>query len=408
MTTIIPQTLKGFRDFLPPDALKRQYLIKKVREVFELYGFEPIETPALEYLETFTGNIGEDEKMFFKFEDQGGRKVALRYDQTVPTCRFIAQYRGKVVFPFKRYQIQTVWRAEKPQKGRYREFLQCDADIFGLPQPEADGEVIALTLDLYKNFGFKDFVVKINDRALFKNIPYEVIVAIDKLAKIGKEKVLEEIIEKGYSKKEAETFLKTMQTIKPNETIQRIFTYLKNLGFSEKNFVFDPTIARSFNYSTGPIWEVAIPGYEVGSVLGGERYDKLIGRFQKDDIEGTGFAIGFDRTLEAMNQFNLFPALKSVAQVLVTIFSPALAKKSLEITASLRNNNIKTEVYLDFTARLDKQLKYANRKNIPFVLIIGPEEAKKGTVKIKDMKTGEQKEVEQAELIKLVKLDQLV
>lgn len=403
MTTINPQTLKGFRDFLPTEALKRQYLIKKIREVFELYGFEPIETPALEYLETFTGNIGEDEKMFFKFEDQGGRKVALRYDQTVPTCRFIAQYKNEITFPFKRYQIQTVWRAEKPQKGRYREFLQCDADIFGLPQPEADAEVIALTLDLYKNFGFKDFVVKINDRALFKKIPYEVIVAIDKLVKIGREKVIEEIVRKGFTKKQAEDFLLTTQNIKPNETLNRIFAYLKNLGFSEENFVFDPTIARSFNYSTGPIWEVVIPGYEVGSVLGGERYDKLIGRFQNQDIEGTGFAIGFDRTLEAMDQFNLFPNLKSVAQVLVTVFSPDLAKKSLTITANLRNNNVKTEVYLDFTAKLDKQLKYANRRNIPFVLIIGPEEVKRGAVKIKNMSTGEQMETNIKDLVSKLK-----
>ena len=182
---ITPQILKGFRDFLPIDAMKRQYVVNIIRKTFELYGFEPLETPAIEYLEVFTGNIGEDEKLFYKFEDTGGRKVALRYDQTVPTCRLIAQYPDKITMPFKRYQIQTVWRAEKPQKGRYREFLQCDADIFGVDDRASDGETIALTIDIFKNLGFKKPIAVINDRALYKDMPYKAIVAIDKLEKIG-------------------------------------------------------------------------------------------------------------------------------------------------------------------------------------------------------------------------------
>lgn len=400
---IKPQTLKGFRDFTPVQTLKRQYLISKIREVFELYGFEPIETPALEYLETFTGNIGEDEKLFFKFEDQGGRKVALRYDQTVPTARYIAQYLPTITFPFKRYQIQSVWRAEKPQRGRYREFLQCDADIFGIAEPEADGEIIALTIDLYRNFGFKDFVVKINDRALFKDIPYSVIVAIDKLAKIGKEKVVEEIVKKGFTEKQAERFLTIVATVKPNDTLKRVFTYLKNLGFSEKNFVFAPEIARSFNYSSGPIWEVVIPEYTAGSVLGGERYDKLIGRFQSQDVPATGFAVGFDRTLEAMDQCGLFPDLRASAKVLVTIFSKQLLGDSLKVASSLRQNKIKTDIYLNVGAKLDKQLKYADKKGIPYVVIIGPDEIKQNKIKLKNMKTGQQQAVTNTELLKLVK-----
>ncbi|MBI3620179.1 histidine--tRNA ligase [Candidatus Roizmanbacteria bacterium] len=395
---IKPMTLKGFRDFLPEAALKRQYLIGKIREVFELYGFLPLETPALEYLETFSGNIGEDEKLFFKFEDQGGRKVALRYDQTVPTCRVIAQYRNLITLPFKRYQIQTVWRAEKPQKGRYRELLQCDADIFGVTGPQADAEVIALTLDLYKNFGCKNFMVKINDRSLFRTMPYEVIVTIDKLKKIGKEGVLEEIEKKGFNKTQAAEFLSTLMNAKPNETLKTIFTYLKSAGFSQENFSFDPTIARSFNYSTGPIWEVVIPEYDAGSVLGGERYDKLVGRFQNQDVPATGFAIGFDRTLEALEELKLLPQEKTKTKVLVTIFSPELAPESLRIAATLRQNGIKTDVYPNFDSKLDKQLKYADITGIPYIIIIGPQEKEKGVVKLKNFRSGEQQELTIAKL----------
>src|SRR3989344_9586614 len=210
---ITPQILKGFRDFLPIEAMKRQYVINIIRKTFELYGFEPLETPAIEYLEVFTGNIGEDEKLFYKFEDSGGRKVALRYDQTVPTCRLIAQYPDKITLPFKRYQIQTVWRAEKPQKGRYREFLQCDADIFGVDGSTADGETIALSIDIYKNLGFKKPIAIINDRELYKDIPYKAIVAIDKLEKIGDEGVIKELVEKGYKKEEAGSLLDSVKRI---------------------------------------------------------------------------------------------------------------------------------------------------------------------------------------------------
>lgn len=402
MNTIKPQTLKGFRDFFPEQSYKREFLINKIREVFELYGYQPIETPALEYLETFSGNIGEDEKLFFKFEDLGGRKVALRYDQTVPSCRFVAQYFNNITFPFKRYQIQAVWRAEKPQKGRYREFIQCDADIFGVADPEADAETIAVTLDLYKNFGFKDFVVKINDRDLFKDYPYEVIVIIDKIGKIGQDNAIEDIISKGYSKEDALSFINKLLNIKPSDKLNKIFSYLKNLGFSENNYTFDSSIARSFNYSNGPIWEVVIPGFTSGSVLGGERYDKLVGKFQNQDVPATGFALGFDRTLEAMEQFGLLPELKTKTQVLVTIFSEDLLNESLKVSSVLRKNKIYTDLYPQSKTKLDKQLKYANKLGIPYVAIIGPEEAKKNTIQLKNMKTGDQKELNINELIKYI------
>lgn len=252
-TKITPQILKGFRDFFPEDAMKRQYVIDIIRKTFELYGFEPIETPAIEYLEVFTGNIGEDEHLFYKFADVGGRQVALRYDQTVPTCRFIAQYPDKITMPFKRYQIQTVWRAEKPQKGRYREFLQCDADIFGVDDRAADGETIALTIDIFKNLGFKKPIALINDRDLYKDIPYKAIVAIDKLEKIGEKGVVEELVKKGYSELEAKKLLNKVVSYKPTGNLEKVFSFLDSYGM-KSNYTFKPTLARSFSYSTGTIW----------------------------------------------------------------------------------------------------------------------------------------------------------
>ena len=403
---IIPRTLKGFRDFLPSEIFKREFLKKNITEVFELYGFEPIETPALEYLETFAGNIGEEEKLFYNFTDQGGREVALRYDQTVPTCRLVAQHTDKIQLPFKRYQIQTVWRAEKPQKGRYREFLQCDADIFGVAEAEADAEVMALSLNIYQKLGFKEYILKVNDRSLFADIPYKVIVAIDKLAKIGRDGVIEEIIKKGYSRSEAEDYLKQIDKIQPNQTIKTIFKYLENLGVTKDKYTFDPSLARSFSYSTGPIWEVIIPGFTAGSVLGGERFDQLISRFQKNEVPATGFGLGFDRTVEAMEQFNLFPDLKTKTTALVTVFSSKLLEQSLGIIKTLRDNQINSELYSNLKDRLDKQFKYADKKNIPYVLIIGEDEIKKDKVRLKEMASGKQKLLTKTELIQFFKEQQ--
>jgi histidyl-tRNA synthetase len=395
---ITPQTLKGFRDFLPIEAMKRQYVVSIIRRTFELYGFEPLETPAIEYLEVFTGNIGEDEKLFYKFEDTGGRKVALRYDQTVPTCRLIAQYPDKITLPFKRYQIQTVWRAEKPQKGRYREFLQCDADIFGVDDRASDGETIALTIDIFKNLGFKKPVAIINDRALYKDIPYKAIVAIDKLEKIGEEGVIAELIRKGYSPEDAKKLLKQVSSSQPNEDLKKIFKFLDDYGMKE-NYQFKPTLARSFSYSTGTIWEIVAEGFESGSLAGCERFDSLVSRFSNQNVPAVGFAVGFDRTVLAMEELGLFPDIKTTSKVLVTIFEEKLLSKSQELTQILRKNKINTDLYSDPGVKLDKQLKYANKKGIPYVIIIGPEEIEKKTFVLKDMKTGEQFKLNKVELI---------
>lgn len=403
MNTILP--LKGFRDFLPAEAIKRKWLKDKLAGIFSTWGFAPLETPTLEPLEIFVGAIGEDEKLFFKFKDQGERDVALRYDQTVPTCRVIAQYQNQLTFPFKRYQIQPAFRAEKPQKGRYREFTQADADIFGVKTPDADAEVIALSLEIYRQLGFKNALVRINSRALFRDMPYDAIVSIDKIKKIGDDGVLSEMEKKGITLDKAKEYLSYVKNLKPNEELSLILTYLKDYGFSEDWFEFDPTIARSFSYSMGPIWEVEIPdaGYNM-SVLGGERYDGLLEKFAGRDIGGTGFAVGFDRTLEAAEIMGLIPSLTTAGQVLVTIFSEEQRAYSQQIAKILREKRVCADLY-PAADKLEKQLKYANKTNIPFVIIAGSEEQSKQTVMLKNMQTKEQKEVPLIELPSLFSTD---
>lgn len=375
---------------MPENALKREWLKNKISATFQKWGYDPIETPTLEPLELFENQIGEDEKLFYKFKDQGKREVALRYDQTVPACRLVGQYSQTLPMPFKRYQIQPAFRAEKPQKGRYREFLQCDADIFGVKSPIADAEVIALSLDVYKDLGFSNAKVLINDRALLKDIPYKALVSLDKLNKIGKDAVSAELIKKGFGEN-SKKYLDYIANIKPNETIKTILNYLDAYGFNKKQFAFDPTIIRSFSYSTGPIWEVVIPEFLAGSVLGGERYDKLAKNISGTDIPGTGFALGFDRTLEAMEQFGLIPNIKTSTRVLVTVFSEDFFETSLKTAKYLRDNLINVELYPYENTRLDKQLKYADKKKIPYAIIIGPNEAEKNLVTIKNLTTKEQK-----------------
>lgn len=393
------QTLKGFRDFLPADALKRQWLRDQIVKVFEKWGYDPLETPTLEPLELFAGQIGEDEKLFFKFTDNGGRDVALRYDQTVPTCRVVGQYAATLPMPFRRYQIQPAFRAENTQRGRYREFIQCDADIFGTTSPLADAEVIALSLDIYRQLGFPQAMALINDRSLLKNIPYLAIVAIDKLDKIGESGVIVDMVAKNISEPDAQSYLSQVTSLKPNDTLRSIFTYLNAAGFEDTWYKFEPTLARSFSYSSGPIWEIKIPNFTAGSVLGGERFDNLVEKISGKNIPGTGFGLGFDRTLEAAMQFNLVPDLKTNTKILVTIFSPDLLTPSLELATKLRSQNISCELYPDPTVKLDKQLKYASQKGIPYVAIMGPEEVSQNLVTLKDLNSSTQTKISLENLI---------
>lgn len=396
------QTLKGFRDFLPTDAVKRTWVKNKMIKVAEAWGYEPIETPTLETYSLFKGEIGEDEKLFYKFEDLGGREVMLRYDQTVPTCRYVAANQNSLTFPFKRYQCQSVFRAENTQRGRYREFTQFDVDIFGVAGASADAEVIAENLETYLSIGFKKPVVIFNNRDLMKGIPYEAIVAIDKLKKIGEEGVIDDMVKKGIPNTTAKEYFKKVLEIKPDETVKTIINYLEKSGYGSEFYRFEPTLARSFSYSQGPIWEIVIEDYTVGSVGGGERYDGMMERLTGCKIPGTGIAFGFDRTVEAADQLELIPTEKTTTKLLLTIFSVETLGETLKLAQTLRDSKINAEVYPE-TVRLDKQLKYADKKGIPYVVIIGPEEIKENKVVLKNLKTKEQIKTTAENLISLVK-----
>lgn len=398
------QTLKGFRDFLPKEAKKRQFVINTLKKVFESYGFEPLETPALEYEEILLGKYGDEgDKLMYRFTDLGGRKVALRYDQTVPLARVVAEYGNELPIPFKRYQIQNVWRAENTQRGRFREFLQCDADIVGSKSLLSDAEVINVAVKALEALGFKNFKVLINDRNNFSyfqkqfnlspNQLTNVIRAIDKVKKIGNEGVIKELTNKGIPVEGAEQIVNSFVNIKPTEDLIQIFKNLKKLGIEEERIQFDPSLARGLDYYTSLIFEIEIEGYTAGSVCGGGRYDNLIGMFSGKEIPAVGFAFGFDRLIEAVEEFNLISNDLITTKVLVTIFNLELLEKSLEVSNLLRSKGISTEIYLNEKTDLNKQLKYANQKGIPFAVIIGPNEVQKNEVTLKNLKTREQKTV---------------
>lgn len=381
--------LKGFRDFLPQEMAARLWLKKRLVEIFTSWGYEPMETPTLESLSLFQGQIGEDEKLFFSFQDNGGRQVALRYDQTVPTARALGRFSQELTFPFRRYQIQPSFRAEKPQAGRFREFVQCDADIFGDASPYADAEMIALSLDIYRQLGFPQATVFINDRSLFADIPYSAISSIDKLDKLSPDEVIAEMVTKGITQDQARNYLAHVQNLKPNATINIILDYLKSYGFDESWFQFSPTIARAFSYSQGPIWEIKLPLYPSGTVLGGERYDGLVQKITNQSIAGTGFGLGFDRTLEAAIASDLVPHYQPQTQVLIIPMDPSALPYSQSIANQCRQLGLSTEL-ADPTVSISKHLKYASRRALPSTIIIGQEEIDNQTITLKNLATGEQ------------------
>lgn len=394
------QTLKGFRDFLPAEKRGRDLVESSIKSTFELYGFEPLETPTLEYSELLLGKYGtEADKLVYSFEDRGGRQVALRYDQTVPTARVLAQYQNELGKGFRRYQIQPVFRADKPQKGRYREFVQCDADIFGVTIPLADAEIIAVYYSIYKNLGLSDIVIEINDRDTListlspfasDTVPvYSIIQSIDKLDKLTVTEVTAELVAKGMSEKDAVQALANIESARPSPNLESILDAVKALGVPAANLKFNPTIARGLDYYTGMIFEGKIPK-ESGSVGGGGRYDKLIENLGGPSIPAVGFGLGFDRTVEVLMSRSLIPSSNQTTSTLVTIFSENLQGQSLKVASKLRNAGINTELYPDPSDKLDKQFKYADKKSIPYAIVIGEDEIKNNMVTLKSLATREQ------------------
>lgn len=403
------QTLKGFRDFLPSEKRDRDYVKNKIVEVFERFGFEPLETPTLEYASLLLGKYGDEaDKLVYTFSDRGERQVALRYDQTVPTARILAQYQSQLPKYFRRYQIQNVFRADKPQKGRYREFTQCDIDIFGSTSALADSEILACSFFAYQALGFKDINLNLNDRQVLVSTlePYatsavnvfSLIQTIDKLDKKSREEVIAELVEKGLAENAAKDALAKLESAQPSANLQAIIDAAVALGVDKKALVFNPFLARGLDYYTGMIFEIILKEYGAGSCGGGGRYDQLINNLGGIDIPAVGVAFGFDRTVEAARALNLLPKNPATSQFLVTIFSGELQNIALETANKLRRANLKVEVYPSVD-RLGKQFKYADQKQIPFVIIIGDEEAKQEKIVIKDLATGMQTTLTTSELI---------
>jgi histidyl-tRNA synthetase len=425
MNTITPRTLKGFRDFLPADMKVRQRVIALFRQVFESYGYEPLETPTLEHADILLGKYGDEaEKLIYQFEDRGGRKVAMKYDLTVPTCRVVAQYGDKIPLPFKRYQIQPVWRADNTQKGRFREFFQCDADTIGSSSMLADAEFIQMGLEIMGKLGFTNYVARINNRKFIDGLVqyagatseqfYTICIAIDKLEKIGLEGVTAEMEQKGVSK---DVIQKIMEVVSLKGTnmelitaltsmmknipaaqeglseLSTIFSYLETAGVKEELYMFDLSIIRGLSYYTGPVWEFTVRDGGVGSVAGCGRYDKLVGLYLGRDIPATGGSFGIERLFEVIKERGMLQGEDNKLE-LVTIFAPDLAKQSLALVAMLRKQGKSVLLYPDEATKLDKQLKYANKKGIDTVYILGPEEIANKSVKVKNMKTGEQTTLE--------------
>lgn len=423
---IKPQPPKGFRDFYGPEIRLRRQVINIFQSVFESYGYEPLETPAMEYAETILGKYGKEaDKLVYRLQDPGGRELALMFEMTASACRFVAQNRNKLIFPFKRYQIQKAWRAEKPQKGRFREFIQCDADIWGTTSVTVDAEFMEMGTIIMQKLGFKDFVTRINNRKLINAIAkyagatnkqfYDIMISVDKLAKIGIEGVREELEQRGIDKEVSSKLLEIVNLKGENrkllaqvkkilaefpegvegvegiEELEQIFDILVESGFNKKFFRFDPSIIRGLAYYTGPVWEVEVIEGGVGSVAGCGRYDTLTKMISGVDIPASGGSFGIERICEVLKDRRMVSIPTSIIKVLVTIFSTELAPESRKIARQLRTSGINTEVYIEPNVKLDKQLKYADRKGIPYVVIMGPEEVEKNKVTVKNMKTGSQK-----------------
>lgn len=401
------QTLKGFRDFLPETMVVRNYVKKILVESFEKFGFEPLETPALEYATTLMGKYGEEaDKLVYAFTDQGDRQIGLRYDLTVPTAKVLAIYGNELPLPFKRYQLQSVYRAEKPQKGRYREVLQCDCDTFGTDSPIADAEIIAVIYEILTRLNFKKYSIRINSRTVLRQILTDsgidqdqntVLQSLDKFQKIGQDGVTKELISKGLDIGKINQIFELIKSIKPDQELQQVFDQIKLLGVPDTAYIFDPTMVRGLDYYTGTIFETYVEEPKIGSITGGGRYDNLVEVLGGPNIPAVGTTIGLDRIVDCIIELNLLPDLqKTTTKIMIANFGQD--EQSLKLASLLRQNNINTLLY-PTAEKLGKQFKYASDKNIPFVAVIGPDEAQNNQVTIKNMSTGEQKTIEQGEII---------
>lgn len=428
---IKPRTLKGFRDFLPEAMLRREWLIDTARAVYRSYGFAPIDTPALEYSEILLGKGGdESDKQLYRFEDRGGRDIAMRFDLTVPLARFIAQHVGVVGTPFKRYHVGPVWRAENPQRGRYREFMQCDFDTIGTESTYADVETILVIHDLFIAFGFERFTVRINNRKVLNGMletlgiadrSAAVLRAIDKLPKIGVDGVVDELEESaGVDRGESMKILDFAQISGSNAQVlaaleaavgssptgrsgvaelAAVVTGTMAAGMPQERLVLDVSIARGLDYYTGTVVETFLTDLpEIGSCCSGGRYDDLASVYTNHRLPGIGASVGVDRLLAAMDELEAGASRTGAADVLVAFFDAERGNDYVALGGQLRNAGFSVEVYPE-AKKLRNQFKYAERRGHRLIVIVGPDEWAADTAQIRDLATGESREVERERLV---------
>ncbi len=396
------KTLKGFRDFLPQQANVRKKVKELLVETFESFGYGLLETPTLEFQSVLLGKYGDEaDKLVYKFDDPGKRKVGLRYDLTVPLARVVSQYKYQLPLPFKRYQIQNVFRADKPQKGRYREITQCDIDIVGSSSPLSDAEIVAIIEKCLMKLGLAEFTIRINSRQVLfavmeqAGVPKDkalfVIQSIDKLDKKTREEVEAELTTKGIASKTIKQIFSSLEKARPDKYLQEVINLLSELNVRKSSWKFDPTLARGLDYYTGPIFETVVTKPKIGSITGGGRYDQLLNLLGGTDLPAVGTTIGLDRVVDVILDQNLWTDnILTPTQVLVSAFDASLKKYSLEILNELRDKGLKTEIYLNYQDKLSDQLKYADKKGIQYVIIAGPDEYKNKKITVKNLKTREQ------------------
>ncbi len=452
-----PSIPKGTRDFNPEEVSRRNYIFSTIKEAFSLYGFQPIETPSFENSDTLMGKYGEEgDRLIFKILNSGDflskvndnlytekdsskitssiSEKALRYDLTVPFARYVVQHQNEITFPFKRYQIQPVWRADRPQKGRFREFFQCDADVVGSTSLWQEVEFVQLYDAVFSKLGLKGVTIKINNRKILSGIAETIgaedklidfTVALDKLDKIGEEGVKKEMREKGISEDALQKLqplfsltgsaaeqLKSLKALLSNSKtgiqgvgeLKFITDNIETLGLQTASLQIDVTLARGLNYYTGAIFEVSAPAeVNMGSIGGGGRYDDLTGIFGLKDMSGVGISFGLDRIYLVLEELNLFPETVSEnSKALFINFGEREALYAMKAITNLRNAGIKAELYPDAT-KMGKQMGYADKRNIPFTILAGEKEMESQSYTLKNMKSGEQSEVNFSELEKLLR-----
>ncbi|MBQ0075517.1 MAG: histidine--tRNA ligase [Bacteroidales bacterium] len=433
-----PNIPKGTRDFNSLEMARRNYIFDTIRSVFKLYGYQQIETPAMELMSTLMGKYGEEgDKLLFRIQNSGEKaneapEKGLRYDLTVPFARFIVQHKDELQFPFRRFQIQPVWRADRPQKGRYREFYQCDVDVIGSESLLSEVELIQIVEEVYRRFGMR-VRLHLNNRKILAGIAevigapdkmMDITVAIDKLDKIGLEKVNEELKERGLSDEVVDRLQPILALTGSNEDklqqmgqllvssetgrlgveeTQKILSMVKDLQVALP-VELDLTLARGLNYYTGAIFEVKALDVQMGSITGGGRYDNLTGIFGLPGVSGVGISFGADRIYDCLCELNLYPnSMLEQTQVLFAAFGEEEIRYSEAKARTLRQHNIRVEVYPE-PAKMKKQMGYADAKQIPWVAIVGGDEMANGTMMLKNMLTGEQKQVTLEELEEMIRL----